>query len=181
MNLAPELPGRAVGSPPEQGLNKRLRFTFENPSGGVAGGVATGPFPFDVSFGPGSDGSHSAATIRPGTVNGLVPANILVIADLENSTDYYLVISATVAAGEITGCTIAFTTTAPGAIVPTLGEPPLTWDYVVGMVIDATWFRTIGNGSLFATPEEVFRVSKVAPAPGTLPYDIYYTWSIDSA
>lgn len=151
----------------------------------TASGGATGPYPFDVTFTAGSDASHRTATIRPGTVNGFVPTDILTTADLSVSSSYYLVLSIVAVDGGIASCTIAFTTVAPGPILTLMGQPPLSFDYSIGMVVgdgsELTWYRTIGSGSLFATPQEAFRVSKVAPAPGTLPYDIYYTWALANA
>ncbi len=150
------------------------------PASAPGGGGGSGPFPFDVDLVGAAPGT-SDASIRPGTINGIVPADILDVTNLDDTLVYYLVLSVTVADGAITGATIAFTTTAPDPVPTALGEPPLAFDYVIGLVVLGEWFRTIGNGSLFAAPEEAFRVDKTAPAPGTLPYEIWYTWALEAA
>lgn len=151
---------------------------------GGGGGGSTGPYPFDVSFSAGSDASHNTATVRPGTLNGLVPSNILTTADLSLSGSYYLVLSGVAADGEITSCSLSFPTSAPSPMPVTVGQPPTAFDYVLGMILGngtaLEWFRTIGNGSLQAAGNEVFRVPKASPSPGTLPYDLYWTWVLSN-
>jgi hypothetical protein len=142
-------------------------------------GGDSGPYPFDVDLVAAAPGT-SDATIRPGTINGLVPSGILSVTNLDDTLSYYLILSVTAADGQITGASIAFNTVAPSPIPATIDEPPLTFDYVIGMVVLGEWFRTIGNGSLFAAAEEAYRVSKTAPAPGTLPYEIWFTWALEN-
>lgn len=161
--------------------------TIQSPpaGGGGGGGGSSGPYPFDVEFTAGSDGSHKTATTRPGTINGIIPSNILTTADLSVSSAYYLVLNATVADGEITACTISFDSSPPSSMPVTLGEPPTSFSYVLGMIIGdgslCVWFRTIGSGSLTSTGSEVYRVPKAFPSPGTIPYDIYWTWVLTNA
>jgi hypothetical protein len=173
------IPGKRVLRAPAANIYKfsDTEDGFHSPvAGGGGGGITL--YPFDVEFGAGSDGSHSAGTVRPGTLNGLLPSNFTISDDLSNTGTYYLVLSATATDGEITGCTLAFSGSAPGALPVLQGQPPTTFDYLLGVIVDAQWFRTIGLGSLTANGVEVYRVSKTTPAPGTLPYDIYYTWGI---
>ncbi len=149
---------------------------LEGPQASGGGAPTSGPFPFDVSF-TGS-GTPLTAAVRPGTLNGLIPTNFTDTYSITVPGVYYLILSATAAAGEIASCLLAMSGSPPTGIPTNMGEPPLAFDYLLGAVIDGVWYRTIGNGSLTAAGQEVFRVSKIAPAPGTLPYDIYYTWNI---
>jgi hypothetical protein len=144
------------------------------------GSAETGPFPFDVELVAAALGT-SDASIRPGTINGLVPTDILDVTNLDDTLSYYLVLSVVAADGQIASASIAFTTTPPSPIPATLGAPPLAFDYTIGMVVLGTWIRTIGNGSLFASVSQAFQVDKTAPAPGTLPYEIWMTWALEQA
>lgn len=146
-----------------------------------SGGGAASPEPFDVAISDGSDVDHFTATVRPGTLNGLIPTNILTTPDLLLATPYYVVLSAVVSDGAITSCTLSFPTATPSGMPTAEGIPPLAFDFLLGMIIDGVWYRTIGTGSLFASSYEVFRVSKTAPDPGTLPYDIWYSWALTTA
>lgn len=149
------------------------------------GGGGTGPYPFDVEFSAGSDADHRTAFVRPGTLNGLVPTDMLDTYDLDINNTYYLVLSGVAMDGEISSCTLEMEASAPGPMPVLLGEPPTSFDYVLGLIIgdgvDLTWYRTIGNGSLIFSGSEVFRVPKATPTPGTLPYDLYWTWLASTA
>lgn len=170
-------PGLQVAYSP-QGTTAKVKVTPPTPTSTTA---ATGPFPFDVEFSAGSDVDHTTATVRPGTINGLVPTNILTTPDLAIATPYYLVLSATVSDGAVTSCSLSFDTSTPSGMPTAQGVPPLSFTYLLGMIIGGEWFRTIGNGSLFAQSYEVFRTSKTSPDPGTLPYDIWYSWALTNA
>jgi hypothetical protein len=149
---------------------------LEGPQASGGGSPTTTLYPFDVEF-TGS-GSPLTASVRPGTLNGLIPTNYTDTYSVTNPGVYYLVLSATAAAGEIASCSLSMDASPPAGIPVTLGEPPVAFSYLLGVVIDGVWYRTIGNGSLTAAGQEVFRISKTAPDPGTLPYEIYYTWNI---
>lgn len=172
-------PGRSM---PAVQFDRSIDKVPDSPPGGGGGSAPPAtPYPFDVTFGPGSDGTHKTATVRPGTINSLIPSNYTTTYDLSDTGSYYLILSATSTSGEITGCTLSCPASPPGALPVLMGAPPTAFDYLLGVIVNNVWFRTIGNGSLFASGAEVFRISKTSPAPGTLPYDIYYTWAITNA
>ena len=183
----PTPPPPRMGAPFSERFDRSIDEITSPPSPGASaggGGGSSGPYPFDVSFTAGSDSSHKTATVRPGTLNGLVPTNILTTADLDVTLDYYLILSGVAADGEISSCSLSFSTSAPSPMPVTVGEPPTSFDYVLGMILGdgsaCTWYRTIGNGSLQAIGSEVFRVPKASPSPGTLPYDLYWTWLLSN-
>jgi hypothetical protein len=152
-------------------------------AGGGGGGTSVN-LPFDVTFSSGTDVSNATATIRPGTLNGLLPASILTTTVLNKTGTHYLVLTGTAANGQINSCSVAFASSPPAPMPVLLGQPPTSFSYLIGMAVGdgsaLTWYRTAGSGSLFADGSEVFRVPKTTPAPGTLPYDIYWTWVIHS-
>lgn len=146
--------------------------------GGVKQAGSKGLYPFDVTLVDLVVGTSKTASIRPGSINNLIPSNYTTTYPLLNSTTYYLVLSVTVTAGVVTGATLSMPTTAPVGMPVALGAPPTAFTVLLGAVIAGAWYRTIGNGSLQATSAEAFRVSRSSPAPGTLPYDLYYTWGL---
>jgi len=150
-----------------------------SPVAGGGGGAVV--YPFDVI-----SAGTSSFTVQPGTLNGLLPSNYNSTFTLSTSTTYYLQLAATASNGQITGATLSFVTSAPAAIPTNMGQPPTSFDYMLGILITngaggGTWFRTIGPGSLNAAGQECFRTSKSSPSPGTLPYDIWYTWVLTQA
>ncbi len=142
------------------------------PPGGSGSGPV--PYPYDVEF----NGAPGDATVRPGSINGLLSSNFDDVFPLGATTTYYLVLSCTAVDGEITSAALSMPTSPPAGLPTQMGQPPTAFDYLLGVVIDRVWYRVIGNGSLTAFGQEMFRISKTSPAPGTLPYDIYYTWDI---
>lgn len=144
------------------------------PPGG--GGTPPTELPFDVSFDTAGDPRDTF--VRPGTINGVLPTNFDDTFSLAASGVYYLVLNVTASDGEIASATLSFDGSPPAGIPTLQGQPPTAFAYLLGVVVDLVWYRTIGNGSLAAAGSEVFRVSKTSPSPGTLPYDIYYTWVI---
>lgn len=137
-----------------------------------------GPFPFDVDLIDLVPGTSKTATVRPGSINNIIPSNYLTPYTLLNATQYFVVLTVTVTANAVASCVLSMPTTAPTGIPVALAAPPTSFQVLLGVVIAGVWYRLIGDGSLSATTVEAFRVSKTAPAPGTLPYDLYYTWEI---
>ena len=154
--------------------------TIENPAG--VGGGGGGPYPFDaiLTADPGTPG-YSIATIQPGTINGILPSNYSTTYTLDDTLVYFLVASVTVSAGQITAVTLSMPTSPPAGVPVNMGQPPLSFTYLLGVVVDGVWYRVIGNGSLSAISTDVYHTDKTSPSPGTLPYDIWYTWNLVQA
>lgn len=144
----------------------------------TAGGSAATEYPFDVTF---TGSGTITASVRPGTVNGLLPTNYASTFALDETLVYYAILTITASDGEIASAVISFSLTPPVGIPTVLGQPPTTFEFLFGIVSLGVWFRTIGLGSLTAEGYEVFRIDKTAPAPGTLPYEIYYSWAMYTA
>lgn len=147
-------------------------------SDGGTGGGSTPVYPFDVSF---SGSGTLTVTVVPGAINGLLPTNILSTLSIGATATGYLVLSATVSAGQIASCVLSIASSPSAAIPVNMGQPPTAFDFLIGVIVNGVWFRTIGPGGLAATASEAYRVSKLTPSPGTLPYDIWYTWDITEA
>lgn len=148
------------------------------------GGGSAGPFPFDAILEPDPvTMGNTLATFLPGVINGLLPSNYASSFSLSPSSTYFAIISCTASNGQITAASLSFGSSPPAAIPTNMGQPPLSFDFLLGIVITdglggATWSRIIGDGSLAAAGAEAFRTDKATPVPGTLPYDIWYTWNL---
>ena len=118
-------------------------------------------------------------TLAPGTINGLLPTNYNSVFTVSATATFFVVLSVTASSGELASATINFNSSPPAAVPVNMGPNPHSlFDYLLGILVNGIWYRTIGPGGLAAAGAEVFRASKLSPAPGTLPYDIYYTWNL---
>jgi hypothetical protein len=160
--------------PVAPGFAQELDAIKSPPPGGGSTPAAT--YPFDVSF---SGSANPRDTlVQPGTINGVLPTNYDTVFSLAAVGVYYLVLTVTALDGEIASAVLSMDASPPAGVPTILGQPPTSFAYLLGVIVDLVWYRTIGPGSLAAAGAEVFRVSKTSPSPGTLPYDIYYTWNV---
>ncbi len=165
------IPGRTPG------ISLELDAIKSPPPGG-AGTPTSSLGPFDLEFSAGGSPGDLTPTMIPGAINGVAPSNFIGIPDISDTGVYYFVLSATALDGQIVSCTVALVGSPPAGIPVTLGTPPTAFDFLLGVVVDGVWFRTASTGSLTATPIETFRAGITSPPPGTLPYEIYYSWSV---
>jgi hypothetical protein len=133
--------------------------------------------PFNITIG--DDGAGGlVATFRAGTINGLLPSNYLTGVTVPASGTKYLVLTCTANNGEITAASFSADAAAPGAIVPYAGQPPVSFKILIGLSINGTPIKIWGCGNIQASGTESFRLQKVTPVAGQVPYDIYYTWTL---
>ena len=149
-----ELPTAEVGTPPQ----------------GTGGGTPT-RCPFDITI------TGTTVTFEPGTINQLLPSNYATGVTIPALGTRYLVLDCTAANGEITTAAFAADSSVPPAITPELGEPPTAFKLLIGVVVDSVATKVWGCGNIQAEGAESFRIQKVSPVAGELPYDVYYTWN----
>lgn len=129
------------------------------------------PQPFDCSV------SGTDLTLRPGTINEVVPSNMFSTLVLPGgSYTRYIVLTASCSGGQVSSAALSVDLSAPGAPAVAAGSPPTSFKVLLAIVVDGVAYRTIGAGSLSARPVEAYRVDKASPTYGLSPYDIYYTW-----
>lgn len=153
---------------------RRLESTGAESTGAVG---TDAPIPFDVTFVSVGELGDLTASVVPGTVNNILGTNWATPFTISSTGTYYLVTAVVTADAQVTSHTLAMDGSAPSTFPVNMGLPPTSFDVLIGIVIDGTWYRTIGPGSISAQSLEAYRTSKAAPAPGTLPYDIWYTWA----
>lgn len=152
---------------------------IKSPPPGGTGTPSTGLGPFDLEFSPGGSPGDLTPFMRPGTVNSVIPSNYLSLPDISDTGAYYFVLSVTTLDGQIATASVALNGSPPAGIPVAMGVPPTAFDYLIGAVVDGVWFRAAPTGSLDAIPFETFRTGIINPTPGTLPYDIWYSWYLE--
>lgn len=157
-------------------VSKRPTGLQPGPRRGGGTGVAR-VCPFDITITE-TAGPTFTATFQPGIINGLLPSNYLTGVVVPASGTRYLVLSCTASNGEITAAAFAADSTVPDAIAPSAGEPPTAFKLLIGVCIDAVATKVWGCGNIQAEGAESFRIQKVSPTAGQLPYDVYYTWNL---
>lgn len=146
------------------------------------GGEAGRSYPFDATVIPDEvegDGEPTTGKVRlvVGTVNNLMPTNMLDEFPISLSDFYYIVVSATSDGENITSSTISVRTTEATPQVATPAGMPILVDIVVGVIKDGVPYRTVGLGSIRLTGAVQFTVQKELPIePGELPYVQYNIW-----
>jgi hypothetical protein len=113
--------------------------------------------------------------VRPGTLNGFLPANWDEEFTAADTGLYYAKAVIATDGEAITGVTIQIDTSAPA------NQPAVEFgiagniEYLFGLFAEGSVYRTIEQGSISLLPRQYLVVgADPAPAPGELPYDIYY-------
>jgi hypothetical protein len=123
------------------------------------------------------DSSDIDVTFVPGSFGGIVPANMFSPFTVSKTGTVYLIVSGVMDSGTTASCTLSVSGTHPSAQVQTLGGPPASLDYVIGVFSSGSYFN-LAQKNLAVTPKESFRESDPSASPYGLPYRSYYVWSV---
>lgn len=132
-------------------------------------------YPFDCKL------VGSSLTVRYGTINGLAPDNINSTFATGGAPNFYVLLSVVTSNAQVVSSTIVVSATPAGVMPVQIGQPPATFSTPIAVCSSSKLFRAIGNGSLVATPYEVYRLAKSTPTPDALPFDSYYSWRLGLA
>jgi hypothetical protein len=151
--------------------------------GGTSTFTETHPFQITSFIDPESNPASPSylATVRPGTINQIVPSNHFDDAELRGfsvtkNTLTYLVLTATTNGKEITSAILSAETTAPAAQSATLFALPTEIKYTLGLVYNSSVYQTIKD-NISVSGKIVYTKDKATPAqPGQLPFEIWYVW-----
>ena len=119
--------------------------------------------------------------VRPGTINALLPSDILDGGGLKENeiprnSLRYVVLEANSDGQQITTATVSVEGSAPEAQTPEIFGLPTTAKFLLGLVYNSNVFQ-VQFTNLSVTGKQQFIASKDQPAePGELPYEIYYVW-----
>lgn len=165
------LPGRGIAvRQTGQGTAIDLATTVSNKSSLIAQ-----PWDLKAASDPANEGQY-LVTVRPGTLNGILPSNW----DEEfscNSNSLYYAKAVIATDGEaITGVTIEIDAISPDPQTPVEFAIPSSVKYLFGLFAQGQVYRVIGDGHIDLFPTVWLVADKNPPAqPGELPYSVYYT------
>lgn len=145
------------------------------------GGTAATPQPWDLiarvdpDADPEDENPPYLVTVRPGTLNGILPSNWDIEETLPSTGLHYAKAVIATDGQAITGVTIAIDTTAPTSQEPQEFGIESDIEYLFGLFAEGQVYRVIGAGHIVLSPQQWLVASANPPAsPGESPYDIYY-------
>ena len=148
------------------------------------GGAASETHPFQVVAFADPDGDPEApsylATVRPGTINNLLPSNIFSGAEQQEfsiASDQlqYVVLTSTTDGKRITAASLSVETSAPAAQTPVLFGLPTSIETLIAVVYNTNVFQVVKD-NITLTGKIVVTTSKASPGPGELAFDTWYQW-----
>jgi len=148
---------------------------------GIGGGTTVHPFQISSSTAPESENQY-VVTVRPGTLNNLMPTNLFEENALRqfpipsNELNYVILTGQTNASDQFVSCALSVSETPPSAQEPTMFSLPVEAEFLLGVVYNGTAYNTITD-SLLVSGVQQFTEQKTNPAAGALPYNIYYVWA----
>ena len=148
-------------------------------SADISAANETAPSPFDVTLVPVevSGGSSYTATIRPGTVNGILPSNIFDSFTIEASqTTYFKAVAAT-NGKVVTSVSIVADDQAPAVQVPVSQALPAGFEVLFAVSAQGKVFRTLADGNIVAVSELLFVANVENWQPGMPMTENWYHWS----
>lgn len=141
------------------------------------GGAAIESHPFQIEVTSPEEDEYQA-TIRPGTINSILPSGILDGAELQlydvGSSLKYIVLTATSSSGQITSAQISAEDSAPAAQEPAPFSLPTQAKFLLGITMGANVFQIVQD-NLSVGGKLQYTESRVAGV-GELPYTTYYVW-----
>lgn len=121
------------------------------------------------------------ATVHPGTINALLPTNILSGSSLTEHAypkdqSRYVVLTGTSNGTQMTGAEISLESSAPEAQTPALFSVPTTVKILIGIVRNEQIFQIVFDNIVFSGKQHFTKDKNSAAPPGFLPYEIYFVW-----
>jgi hypothetical protein len=114
-------------------------------------------------------------TVRPGTLNGILPSNWDIEEEVAGTGLFYAKAVIATDGDSITGVTIEIDTSPPAMQEPQLFGIQDPIEYLFGLFTEGQVYRVIGPGHIRLTMQAGPVVNPESPRSfGELPYDIYY-------
>ena len=155
-----------------------LEWVMNLPTAAAAGApAAPETFPWDLTLTEASS-TQWHLSVRPGTLNGIVPGNMFTVATIPKDTLYYVFLSVDSSQGQVTTVSLSANTAHPQFPLSTPDVPPGNFKHVIGMVTSDNATHNIAKSNLVATPVQAFVTDKANPGPNELPYRIHYSWEV---
>jgi hypothetical protein len=144
--------------------------------GRSSGGGGQTSQPWDViATKDASPATTYSVTVRPGTLNGILPSNWSDTFACAATGIYYAKAVITTDGTAVTAVTIECNTTAPTVQTPQVFGVETTIRYLFGLFSAGSVYRVIGAGHISLNPSVWMTKAKDSPAaPGELPWVQYY-------
>lgn len=129
----------------------------------------------DPDADPEDENPNYLVTVRPGTLNGILPSNWDIEETLPSTGLHYAKAVIATDGEAITSVTIEIDTSAPTVQDPQEFGIDNPIEYLFGLFAEGQVYRVIGAGHI-SLPTRTWLVTSADPAasPGESPYDIYY-------
>jgi hypothetical protein len=148
------------------------------PSGGGTSTPST-THPFKVSAS--ANETNVIVTVRPGTINSVLPSNTftdnaLTPLTLALDTIGHVVLTATSDGTQITSAVLSVDVAAPAAQTPVAFSVPTLAKWLLAVVFNSSVYQVVTDNLTVAGVQQ-FIADRASPAvPGQLPYQPYYVW-----
>jgi hypothetical protein len=146
------------------------------------GGAPSDRHPFQISSRQNPENENQyLVTVRPGTINALLPSGIfdggeLATATIPKDQLRYVILDASSDGQQIVAASVAAESSAPSAQTPEIFGLPSSAKFLLGVVYNSNVFQVVFT-NISVTGKQQFIASKSSPAEaGELPYEIYYVW-----
>lgn len=154
-------------------------ISIKVPNGGGSAPATVQPWDLIARVDPDADPEDEnppyLVTVRPGTINGILPTNWDNEFTCANTGIYYAKAVIATDGLAITGVTISVNTSQPAAQNPQPFAIEGSIDYLFGLFAEGQVYRVVSGGHINLAPEIWLTKDKSSPAAaGALPYEIFY-------
>lgn len=170
-------------------ITRVVNGTFKKLPGGTeivvapqrGGSTPAAPQPWDLiarvdpDADPEDENPPYLVTVRPGTLNGILPSNWDEEFECAGTGLHYAKAIIATDGEAITGVTIAIDTTEPAAQAPQEFGIETEIEYLFGLFAEGQVYRVVNSGNInLLTRTWLVTTADPAASPGESPYDIYY-------
>jgi hypothetical protein len=126
------------------------------------------------------DGDTKRVSVRPGTINSIVPTDIFDPIEITGTVTEYIVLTMTSTAGSPVSASLSKETTYPVPSATTPSHPPTEVKDVIAVIGNGVVYQ-VRDTNLVATSVEVYQETVANPAVGERQYIPWYRWEITSS
>jgi hypothetical protein len=160
----------------QDGTGTYIGLAASLPRGG-GGTIASALHPFQIFSRENPDNENQyIVTVRPGTINGVVPSNWDIEEEIAEDQLNYVILDVTAASNGIVSCEISLATTQPsGEMAPVQWGLPTEFSVVLGLVENGQVWQIVADNLSYQSSKRITTTVE-APGLGELPYANWYVW-----
>jgi hypothetical protein len=127
-----------------------------------------------------SEDPNYVLTVYPGTINNLLPTNILdgeqlYQFSLPKNLLHYVVLDCVASENTMTSCSVSLETEAPPQQEPLAFALPVDYQHLLGIVYNSTVYQ-IAINNIVVGSKQAWILNRDDAPPGGLPYEVYLMW-----